>query len=269
MTAVAQAEPLAQRITVDGEYQVSNDALKHPEELRRRLSTSGYLFLKDVLNKTALLQLRREILELCLSHGWLKPGSELMDGVFRGGEFPRHNFEYMELYRKLQKLDSFNDFSRSVEIMKLFETILDSEILAHPRNIARISFPRHYNNTTQPHQDYHYIRGTPETFTAWIPVGACPKEMGGLALLEGSHALGYMKHEPAIGAGGNGLRTEKLGLRWLTADYELGDFVLFHSYTVHGALDNHTPDRLRMSLDYRYQRAKDEVDPSSLQPHGG
>ena len=269
MTAVAEADRLAHRIRVNGEYQVSNDALKDPAELRRRLADSGYLFLKGVLNIEALLQLRREVLELCLSHGWLKEGTPLMDGVFRGGDFPQHTTEYMALYRKLQKLALFNDFSRSIEIMKLFETVLDSEILAHPRNIARISFPRHYGNTTQPHQDFHYIRGTPETFTAWIPIGACPKEMGGLALLEGSHKLGFMKHEPAIGAGGHGVKTEAVSLRWLSADYEAGDFVLFHSYTVHGALDNHTPDRLRMSLDYRYQRAKDEVDPSSLQPHGG
>ena len=272
MTAVAQpAQPerLADRIKLDGPYQVSNDALKSPEELQRRLADSGYLFFKGLLNKDELLNLRRDVLGLCQEHGWLLPSAPLMDGVYYGGPFPDHHGDYMTLYRKLQKLERFNSFSLSPEIIKLFEVVLNSEILAHPRNIARITFPRHYGNTTQPHQDFFYIRGTPETFTTWIPIGDCPREMGGLALLEGSHKLGFMKHEPAIGAGGNGVRTGTLGLKWLSSDYEAGDIVLFHSYTIHGALDNHTQDRLRLSLDYRYQRAKDEVDPSSLRPHGG
>jgi ectoine hydroxylase-related dioxygenase (phytanoyl-CoA dioxygenase family) len=175
----------------------------------------------------------------------------------------------MALYRKLIKLPSFNAFSQSPEIVRIFERVLEREILPHPRNIARISFPRHYTNTTQPHQDFFYIRGTPETYTTWIPAVDCPTELGGLALLEGSHKLGFLAHEPAIGAGGNGVRTAKLGLRWLASPYEFGDFVLFHSHTVHGALDNHTPNRLRISLDYRYQRANDAIDPSSLNPHGG
>jgi ectoine hydroxylase-related dioxygenase (phytanoyl-CoA dioxygenase family) len=132
-----------------------------------------------------------------------------------------------------------------------------------------VSFPQHYAFTTQPHQDFWYIRGTPETFTAWMPVGDCPRELGGLALLERSHKLGFLPHEKAIGAGGNGVRTDKLGLRWLASDFNAGDVVIFHSYMIHGALDNHTPDRLRLSLDYRYQRANEAVDPSSLKPHYG
>ena len=262
-------QKLMEKITPVGRFRADNDALRDATELRRRLADTGYLFIKGALNKEALLNLRRDILTLCQEHGWLDASVPLIDGHFAGRAFPDYSTEYMALYRKLIKMESFNAFSHSPEIVKFFEHLLGGEILPHPRNIARISFPRHYTNTTQPHQDFFYIRGTPETYTAWIPVGDCPIELGGLALLEGSHKLGFLKHEPAVGAGGNGIRTEELGLRWLAADYEFGDYILFHSHTIHGALDNHTEKRLRISLDYRYQLAKEPVDPSSLRPHGG
>lgn len=268
-TALQETGKLVEHVNPVGSFRESDPCVDTPETLRARLAEDGYLFVRGLLNLEGLLELRRQILSLCQEHGWLAPHASLMDGIYSGIPFPEHHTEYMALYRKLQKLDLFNDFARSPEIMKFFAMLLQGEILCHPRTIARVSFPRNYAFTTQPHQDFLYIRGTPETYTAWIPVGDCPRELGGLALLEGSHKLGFVSHEKAIGAGGNGVRTEKLGLRWLASDFRAGDAIVFHSYTIHGALENHTPDRLRLSLDYRYQLAGEEVDPSSLKPHGG
>jgi ectoine hydroxylase-related dioxygenase (phytanoyl-CoA dioxygenase family) len=269
MTAAAPEKPakLVEKITPSAEFRCSNEVLTDADALRLRLQSDGYLFLRNFLNGAALLEVRRAILALCKEHGWLDPAAPLMDGVYSGIPFPNYHKDYMPLYIKLIKLDAFNQFARTPELMMLFERILGGRILAHPRTIARISFPRHFDFTTQPHQDYFYIRGTPETYTAWIPAGDCPKIMGGLALLVGSHKLGFLKHKPAIGAGGNGIDTSELGLRWLASDFTAGDVLIFHSHTVHGALDNCSADRLRISLDYRYQRERDEVDPSSLQPH--
>jgi ectoine hydroxylase-related dioxygenase (phytanoyl-CoA dioxygenase family) len=261
-------EKLVEKLEIVGEFEVSNDLLNQPNELRKRLAESGYLFFRGLLDSEALLKVRRDILTLCQESGWIKTGSSLMEGLFRGGSIPDYNSEYMTMYRKLIKMDSFNAFSRSPEIMALFKSIFESDVLAHPRNIARVTFPKHHF-ATQPHQDFHYIRGTPETYTAWIPAGDCPRELGGVAVLDGSQRLGFLKHEPAIGAGGNGLRTGKMGLRWLFSDFRLGDVVIFHSYTIHGALDNITAEQMRVSLDFRYQRVGDEIDPSSLLPHGG
>jgi hypothetical protein len=267
-SATAVPERLRYRITPELPFAESNDALNDPQELRRRLQESGYLFLRRLLDVPRLMQVRHDILELCREHGWLKDGAELLDGIYSGIPFPDYTREYMPLYRKLIKLESFNAFSLSPEIMGLFERIFGCAVLAHPRNIARITFPRH-KNSTQPHQDYHYIRGTTETYTTWIPIGDCPRELGGLAMIEGSHKRGYLKHEPAIGAGGHGIRVEQLDSKWRCSDYHAGDILIMHSLTVHAALDNDTADRLRLSLDYRYQRQGDAIDPSSLKPHGG
>jgi len=272
MSSVASPEKpsrLEYRIQPEVEFPNSTPLLAQPEELRKRLADSGYLFFRGVLNTTALQALRCDILELCREHGWLDNSKPLADGIYSSRPFPDYREEYMPLYRKLIKLESFNEFSKSAEIMNLVALLLQGPVISHPRTIARITYPRHYAFTTQPHQDFFYIRGTPATYTAWIPAGDCPRELGGLAILEGSHARGFLPHEPAIGAGNNGVRTDNLGLRWAAADFKLGDFVLFHSHTIHGALDNHTPDRLRLSLDYRYQRADEAIDPSSLKPHAG
>lgn len=268
MPAGTQEKPrLNETIEVNGAFAESNDARHDPAELRRRVDASGYLFFRGLANKAQLLELRRTILELCREHGFLDPKAPLMDGIYRGGPFPDNHREYMPMYRKLQATAVFNEFSRSKEIMALFGDLLGGEVLAHPRNIARVSWPGDVNNTTQAHQDFHYIRGTPETFTAWIPCGDCPPELGGICVLEGSHRQGFIQHVPAVGAGGNGIATRGMPYRWLSTDYRAGDVVLFHSYTIHGALPNLSPNRLRLSLDYRYQRADQEVDPSSLVPH--
>ncbi len=259
------AARLLDEIRLDGLYTESR-LDESDAALRARLREDGYLFFRGLVDATRLMRVRRDILQLCRDAGWLAEATSLMEGIFRGGAFPDYSTEYMTLYRELINLPSFNDCSRAPELVALFTRLLDGEVLVHPRNIARISFPRHFEFTTQPHQDFFYIHGTPDTYTTWIPVGDCPRELGGLALQEGSHHSGPLTHVATIGAGGNGALAEG---RWLGADYRAGDIVLFHSYTVHGALDNHTPDLLRMSLDYRYQRADQPVDPSSLRPHGG
>ena len=52
---------------------------------------------------------------------------------------------------------------------------------------------------------------------------------------------------------------DKLGGRWLRANYRMGDLLLFPPYTVHCSLDNNS-DRLRISTDTRYQLASDPYD---------
>ena len=52
---------------------------------------------------------------------------------------------------------------------------------------------------------------------------------------------------------------EKLGGRWLTADFKAGDFLTFGMATVHASLDNQST-RLRLSSDSRYQLASEPAD---------
>ena len=59
----------------------SNHLLGDPPSLRRQLRDDGYLFLKDILPKDEVLGLRKSILEFCQEVGWLRDGTNLMDGL--------------------------------------------------------------------------------------------------------------------------------------------------------------------------------------------
>lgn len=43
-------------------------------------------------------------------------------------------------------------------------------------------------------------------------------------------------------------------LRWVGTDFNLGDLLLFPALTVHRALHNLDTRRMRLSVDFRYQR---------------
>ena len=45
---------------------------------------------------------------------------------------------------------------------------------------------------TPAHQDFPFIQGSARTFTTWIPLGECPRELGGLQVNAGTHLLGEM-----------------------------------------------------------------------------
>lgn len=52
---------------------------------------------------------------------------------------------------------------------------------------------------------------------------------------------------------------EELGGRWLTAEFEAGDLLVFCMYLMHGSADNRSP-KLRLSTDSRYQLASEPID---------
>ena len=131
-------------------------------------------------------------------------------------------------------------------------------------------------------------RGTTNLFTAWTPLGDIPHEIGGLLVLENSHKYDRLRETygrkdadeyctnrlevPPSGPGGGknigpgGALTfdpvrlrQRLGGRWLTADFRAGDLLTFSMFTVHCSLDNHS-DQMRLSSDTRYQLSSEPAD---------
>ena len=89
-------------------------------------------------------------------------------------------------------------------------------------------------------------------------------------MLPGSHKTGFIEHRthPEKKYAGQGLDNDQLpAQQWVAGDFALGDFLIFHSYTVHKALPNLTPDQLRLSTDNRYQRAGEEIADISKSTH--
>lgn len=138
---------------------------------------------------------------------------------------------------------------------------------------------------TLPHCDLVYMgRGTHSVMTAWIPYGDVSIDLGGLMVLEKSHLQqerlrhylemdvdtycanhgpyqpksGYLSSNPVS------LR-EKLGGRWLTTSFQMGDLLTFGMKTIHASLDN-TKKSYRLSSDTRYQLASEPIDSRWIGP---
>jgi ectoine hydroxylase-related dioxygenase (phytanoyl-CoA dioxygenase family) len=246
----------------------SNDALADDDELRHGMERDGYLFFRGLVDADSILQVRRDILALCQKAGWLAEGTTLMDGIANTERTcVEPSPDYMAVYNEVMKLESFHMLAHDVALLAMLRHLIGEEVLAHPRNIARIVFPQNELYTTPAHQDWIHVQGTPETYTAWIPLCDCPPSLGNLVVLVGSHRLGILPTHRAYGAGGRGIDTERLGLTWAGGDFRLGDVLIFHSHTVHKALPNQDPQRLRLSVDFRYQGASQPITQGSLLPH--
>ena len=137
------------------------------------------------------------------------------------------------------------------------------------------------------HYDKIFLRaGDAEFLTAWVPIGDCTAEGGGLMYMENSTEVGkamesdfmkraqHMTKEERInafnvnmsgdgqlshnayeldrdilaGAFGGGKRR-----KWLVANFEAGDVVFHNPYMIHGEIKNEDPKgRIRLGTDLRF-----------------
>ena len=102
-----------------------------------------------------------------------------------------------------------------------------------------------------------------------MPLADCDIEGGSLAVLEGSHKFGLLPLKFHLGAGNRAavLSEEVKACRWVGADFKAGDVLLFPSLTVHKAMENHTLETMRLSVDFRYQVEGEALTEGCLKPH--
>ena len=250
---------------------VESDSRSSVADLRARMNEYGYLFFRHLIPTEEVLTVRRDVLNTIKEAGWLDPSRDMMEGIVKPDIEPKTEgqAEYLSVYRQILRTPSFHNFPANSALMGVAQKLLDEEVLVHPRRIGRITFPGSQAFTTPPHQDHFYIRGSVETYSCWTPLGDCPMSLGGLAVWPGSHHLGFIEHtESHQGAvGGRGVPVDETQAEWHTNDFGIGDALFFRSYTIHKALPNLSPERLRLSTDNRYQQSKDEIDPAALRPH--
>jgi ectoine hydroxylase-related dioxygenase (phytanoyl-CoA dioxygenase family) len=250
---------------------VESDAGSSASVLRALMAEQGYLFFRGLVPREDVLAARRAVLAHLQEAGWLDPHRPLEEAVVAPGMTPTTEGrpEYMAVYRKVLKTPLFHEFPCHPALMAVAATLIDGALLVHPRRIGRLTFPNFVEATTPAHQDHFYIRGAVDTYSCWTPLGACPIELGGLAVWPGSHAHGFIEHSvrhPGA-VGGHGVPVDEQQAVWHTADFEAGDALFFHAYTIHKALPNLSGDHIRISTDNRYQRAGDAIDPGALRPH--
>ena len=188
----------------------STPLLTDPAALRARAETDGYLFFKGRLPADEVLALRAELLAVVDKYGWRQPGQDALGGLIDYDAINRLTEEEMHrtdvgvpapAYHDVQKLERFHRLPHHPRLLEIYRTLFGREVLVHPRHIARMVTPHTCMVPTPPHQDFPYIQGTANTWTCWFPLGDCPRSLGGLTVLQGSHRQGYLPVQPSKGAG--------------------------------------------------------------------
>ncbi len=247
-----------------------SDVLEDQCRLRARANSNGYLYFPRLLPADEVLQLRHEVLLIHEKHGLLREGSDPdaalhKEGVYVDVEYVKKPTPAVKVfYNKVLASRNFNAFFHHPIIINLIQVLLGRAILVHPRVICHIVFPRRFDHTVEPHQDFAPVRGTQNTWTVWIPLGDCNTDLGGIAVARGSNHLGFLNADSL--AIGNGLADQT---EWNWNPLTSGDVLMFHSLTVHQGCDNVTTDTIRLATSARYQPVREPVDKLALGPQRG
>lgn len=257
----------------------SSDASSDFEELRRRLDEDGYLYMKGYLGRERVLKARASIVERLASAGVLDPSTDPMDAVC----LPDSGYGFKPEFAN--ENEAVQELLYSGPLVDFYAGMFGESIRHYDFTWLRAIGP---GKGTNPHCDLPYMgRGTHQHMTCWLPYGDISYKLGGLMVLEGSHKrmdllenyvfrdvdefcenkpaqkkraedggwtfTGTLSHNPPV-------VRNKFGGRWLTTEFEAGDFLTFGMFTVHASLDNRSENRLRISSDSRYQRASEPID---------
>ena len=235
-----------------------------PDFLQDEISSRGYALIRGLLPQEAVKSVLTDVTQVLSDAGWLLPQyhpiERMADPAAACGD-PDPIFK--RVYQQVFNLESFHALPHQSALLGAMKMLAGDQVLVHPKPIGRLIFPHCERLVTHAHQDYEFMGGDTEFFTVWIPLHDCPIEIGPLKILEGSHQFGLQKHErdnlhvPEIPVGA------AAGDEWVGGHVNAGDVLIFHSLTVHAASPN-LSERLRLSLDCRFQDFRRVLNPSNL-----
>lgn len=214
-------------------------------KLRARWDEDGVLYFKNVIDKDAIANVYGEYLARLKEVGVVAPdetqpvwsGLDRLDGK-------RARLISDDIWRGLVLSPSFD----AVVSNFLGETPAWVPIVVHraapPADPAKIPDDLFFAG----HQDGIYNYGI-DFITCWVPLMEIDDEVGGLAVVPGSHREAHYGKQPGVaGVNRTGVFAD---LAWRRPDYKPGDLLMFHSMTAHAGLPNRS-DKIRLSVDIRF-----------------
>jgi Phytanoyl-CoA dioxygenase (PhyH) len=214
--------------------------------LRALIAAEGYVFMRGLLDPSAISVIGRRGLGYLQEDGWTEPGPDPQTAR------PRTPVRAVKMrdafgdggYRRILADPGFNSIPFVSPLADLMHQILGPTGFCYPLRVPRIVYPvslapRQPGNIV--HKDYRCVQ---DMFTCWVPLGHVPRALGGLALEPGSQRSSRVRYRPL----------NRIEPGWLTTDYEPGDVLVFHCLTTHAALPNQQR-RMRFSAEYRWQLA--------------
>ncbi|MGA9668205.1 MAG: phytanoyl-CoA dioxygenase family protein [Terracidiphilus sp.] len=235
-----------------------------PHSMQRELSSKGYALVRGAIPHADVRNVLSDIVNVLSDAGWLVPGHDPIQRIANvGAACGDPNPLFKQIYQEVFNLEAFHALPHHPELKRFMKMLAGEQVLIHPKPIGRLIFPNCENLTVHAHQDYRFMSGDTECFTVWIPLHDCTVDQGPLQILEGSHRFGVIDHvdenlhvpEIPAGAVADG--------EWVGGQINAGDVLVFHSLTVHAASPN-LSNRLRISLDFRFQDSHRAVNPGNL-----
>jgi hypothetical protein len=241
--------------------------------LAQQLSQRGYLLLRGVYDPVEVDDARQEVLHRLAEVGEVK---DPVDSGLASGKSRRR-----EIYSTTEDLGAF---WRSVSEGKALRSVINGpritrvirQLFQEPVQHFSFAWLRAMTagRASPLHVDHPYMnRGSKRLVTCWSPLCRISLNDGPLYILEGSHIWPDIRqqfhgHDVDRDASPPGHIEEspiKLAQRKaskiLTAEFNLGDCLVFGMFTVHGSFDNNSATGLiRLSCDTRFQPAADPMD---------
>lgn len=244
-----------------------NDLLDDPQALQQRLEEDGYLLIRQLHDREAVLDARRAIAAHIQQAGALQPGTDPMDLVANSKTPPPN----MLGKRPMTHHPAVKNILEGQPVFRFFQQLFGQPVRTFDYKWLRAVKP---GVNTGSHYDVVYMgRGSGRLMTCWVPLGDIPIQMGTLAICAGSHRLpSYQRLRQTYGRMDvdrdrvGGFFTDdpqelvdQYGGVWQTTDFQAGDVLVFGMFTMHASTNNST-NRLRLSCDTRFQPAADPVD---------
>jgi ectoine hydroxylase-related dioxygenase (phytanoyl-CoA dioxygenase family) len=242
----------------------SNQFLADPGALDESFDRDGYLFLRNVIDGSAIESARQGVEQILASTGLvdLASGAAVWTGKGQGDENER-----------LLAAEIWPRLSNDPSVQRILATVLHDAPFFIKVVGFHVSLPG--NRPTATHQDGLYVAIPSLPFrTFWFPLHEIDQTLGGLLIAESSHEMGWLqdietpfnqRRRPDLEEvlqGYEPLESKVPPNCWRTATFQAGDMVAFHPKTLHGGLANTRQDRrVRMAISLRAQPASAEQYP--------
>lgn len=253
-----------------GELRDSAALLVDPPALRARFAEDGHLFLRGVLDRDAVRAARREVFGRLHAVGEIAdpPEAGLFTGTSRRDALEPDRGRF---WRSVSTGPRLRAVSHDGPIRRVMDAVFGEPSRPQDYLFLRAGVR---GRATDLHFDYPFFtRAHDRVCTVWTPIGDVPVSDGPLVVVEGSHRyrdlidpmIGHdisanPERRAAFGTDAIDFAASR-GTRLLTADFAIGDVIVFGMYLAHGSLDNRSPiDRVRLSCDVRWQPASMPVD---------
>ncbi len=222
----------------------STPLIGNPEALRQRWEEDGVLFVRGVMDSELVAWARGKYREALAAEDLIDPAKEVPTWT---GNAPKSRRPCDALGTSV-----WHEVVKQPELNAILHDIFDADpvwipIVAHRSGMPTGPLKNGEDMFSGKHQDGFFNEGI-QFAICWMPIRDVNLDSGSFAVAPGSHRNGFLHAEGAEGYPiPAGIIPENA---WRSADFRVGDVLIFHYLTAHATLPNPS-NEIRMSLDVR------------------